>query len=215
MNRLRAMEVSSKRLVEVDQTGTGALNDFSWSPDSKWITYTKTSAERHVVGLDLSLRLGSQHPDHRRHDLGVGARPSIPRDASSTSYRPGLQLPGSQSSFESRIYAATLRADYGQVFPPRSDEEPAVTGEMPTAHLVAPRRRSAPPARRISPSGRSPGLGDPGHGPPGDSTPGATRASFPRRRTPLPRRRSAAEVHPGGPEIRPRSSAHQRVRHHP
>jgi tricorn protease len=34
-----------------------------------------------------------------------------------------------RSGFQSRIYAATLQSDYGQIFPPRSDEEPAVVGE--------------------------------------------------------------------------------------
>jgi len=43
MNRLRAMDVASQRLVELDQTGAGALNDFSWSGDSRWIAYAKNS----------------------------------------------------------------------------------------------------------------------------------------------------------------------------
>ena len=36
---------------------------------------------------------------------------------------------GGGSGFQSRIYVATLQSDFGHPFPPRSDEEPAVTGE--------------------------------------------------------------------------------------
>jgi len=41
MNRIRAMDLDSRRLVEVDETRSGPLNDFSWSADGKWIAYTK------------------------------------------------------------------------------------------------------------------------------------------------------------------------------
>jgi len=36
---------------------------------------------------------------------------------------------GAGSSFRSRIFAATLRNDFGHPFPPKSDEEPAVVGD--------------------------------------------------------------------------------------
>jgi tricorn protease len=40
MNRLRAVELSSQRIVEVDATSAGGLNDFAWSADSRFITYS-------------------------------------------------------------------------------------------------------------------------------------------------------------------------------
>jgi tricorn protease len=40
LQRLRYIDVDSKKITEVDQTPDGELRDFSWSPDSKWIAYT-------------------------------------------------------------------------------------------------------------------------------------------------------------------------------
>lgn len=39
--RLRYVEVDSRRITEVDQAESWEFNQFSWSPDSKWITYTR------------------------------------------------------------------------------------------------------------------------------------------------------------------------------
>jgi tricorn protease len=40
LQRLRYIDVDSKKITEVEQTTDGELRNFSWSPDSKWITYT-------------------------------------------------------------------------------------------------------------------------------------------------------------------------------
>jgi len=40
MQRLRYVDVDSKKITEVDQTLDGEMRDFNWSPDSRWITYT-------------------------------------------------------------------------------------------------------------------------------------------------------------------------------
>jgi tricorn protease len=40
LQRLRYIDVDSKKITEVEQTLDGELRDFSWSPDSKWIVYT-------------------------------------------------------------------------------------------------------------------------------------------------------------------------------
>ncbi|MFP4624094.1 MAG: hypothetical protein ACLFRX_07960, partial [Gemmatimonadota bacterium] len=40
-NRIRAVEVASGEIREVDRTTTGRLSDFAWSPDSRWIAFGK------------------------------------------------------------------------------------------------------------------------------------------------------------------------------
>ncbi|MFC1660269.1 PDZ domain-containing protein [Gemmatimonadota bacterium] len=129
MNRLRAMDVSSQRLVEIDQTGMGGLNDFSWAADSKWIAYAKTgpntmssiwlhsfdSGRNTQVTDDLTSESSPAFDPEGRFLYFVSAR--------------DFSYSGSGSSFRSRIYAATLQADYGHPFPPESDEEPAVVSE--------------------------------------------------------------------------------------
>ncbi|MCJ7630346.1 MAG: PDZ domain-containing protein [Longimicrobiales bacterium] len=128
MNRLRAMEVASKRLVDIDRTGTGPLSDFSWAGDSKWIAYAKNGA--------------NAMPSVWIYSFTSGARSQVTDDMTSESnpvFDPkgrflyfisarDFNYQGSQSRFQSRIYAATLQADYGQLFPPKSDEEPGVVG---------------------------------------------------------------------------------------
>jgi tricorn protease len=40
MQRLRYVDIDSKKITEVEQTLDGELSSFNWSPDSRWITYT-------------------------------------------------------------------------------------------------------------------------------------------------------------------------------
>ncbi len=39
--RLRYVDINTKKIVEVDKGETWELNDYTWSPDSRWIAYTK------------------------------------------------------------------------------------------------------------------------------------------------------------------------------
>ncbi len=128
MNRLRAMEVASKRLVEIDRTGTGGLNDFSWSPDGKWITYAKNSPN--AMSAVWIYSFDSGRTTQVTSDMTTGFSPVFDpkgRFLYFVSAR-DFSYAGGQSTFQSRIYALTLRSDYGHPFPPRSDEEPALAG---------------------------------------------------------------------------------------
>ncbi|MDR3062504.1 MAG: protease, partial [Dysgonamonadaceae bacterium] len=40
MQRLRYVDIESKKVTDVEQTLDGELRNFNWSPDSRWITYT-------------------------------------------------------------------------------------------------------------------------------------------------------------------------------
>ncbi len=40
MQRLRYIDIDSKKITEVEYTLEGELRNFNWSPDSRWITYT-------------------------------------------------------------------------------------------------------------------------------------------------------------------------------
>ena len=41
MQRVRYVDIDTKEIVEVEQTPDGEIRDYSWSPDSRWITYSK------------------------------------------------------------------------------------------------------------------------------------------------------------------------------
>ena len=40
MQRLRYIDIDSKKITDVEQTLDGEIRGFNWSPDSRWITYT-------------------------------------------------------------------------------------------------------------------------------------------------------------------------------
>ncbi|HSG07165.1 MAG TPA: PDZ domain-containing protein [Longimicrobiales bacterium] len=126
MNRIQAMDLASRSLVTLDETGTGALNDFSWSGDGRWIAYSKNAANgmssiwlysfdsgsRTQVTSDMTRDFSPAFDPKGRYLYFVSAR--------------DFAFSGSGSSFRSRIYAASLKADFGQIFPPLSDEEAGV-----------------------------------------------------------------------------------------
>jgi tricorn protease len=126
INRLRAMEVESRRLVDIDQTGMGALNDFSWSADSRWIAYAKnddntmSSIWLYSFDTDRTARVTDDVTSESRPAFDPKARFLYFVSARDFSYS------GGQGSFQSRVFVATLRADHGHPFPPKSDEEPAL-----------------------------------------------------------------------------------------
>lgn len=45
MQRLRYINIDSRQVVEVLQTPEGEINDYSWSPDSRWIAYQMPTKE--------------------------------------------------------------------------------------------------------------------------------------------------------------------------
>ncbi len=126
MNRLRAIEVEPRRVVDIDRTDMGGLNDFAWSPDSKWIAYAKTDANTmsSVWIYSFDEGRGTRVTD----DMTSESSPSFDPEGRFLYFVSArdFNYSGAATGFQSRIYAATLRADYGHPFPPRSDEEPAL-----------------------------------------------------------------------------------------
>ncbi|MGD2122870.1 MAG: PDZ domain-containing protein [Gemmatimonadota bacterium] len=130
MNRLRAMEIASKRLVEIDQTGAGPLNDFSWAGDSRWIAYAKNSPN--TVSAIWLFSFQSGETTQVTDDMTDESSPAFDPEGRFLYFVSARDFDfnfGGGSGFQSRIFAATLRDGYGHPFPPLSDEEPAVVGE--------------------------------------------------------------------------------------
>jgi tricorn protease len=130
MNQLRAMEVASRQMVEIDRTGAGPLNDFSWSGDSKWIAYAKNSPN--TVSAIWLYSFDSGQRTQVTDDMTDESSPAFDPEGRFLYFVSARDFAfnfGGGSGFDSRIFAATLRSDYGHPFPPRSDEEPAVVGE--------------------------------------------------------------------------------------
>jgi tricorn protease len=124
------MEIATERMVDVDQTGTGSLDDFSWSGDSRWMAYAKNSPN--TVSAIWLYSFDSGERTQVTDDLSDDSNPAFDPEGRFLYFVSARDFNfnfGGGSGFQSRIFAATLRRDYGHPFPPRSDEEPAVVGE--------------------------------------------------------------------------------------
>ncbi len=60
--RLRYVDVSSKKIIEIDHDPVTEIRSYSWSPDSKWITYAKTGDNRLSKVFIYSLEKKRSYP---------------------------------------------------------------------------------------------------------------------------------------------------------
>ncbi|NOU19624.1 MAG: protease [Bacteroidales bacterium] len=52
LGRLQYVDVATKKVTLVEKSEFGRINDYSWSPDSKWVTYTATDMNRfHIINV--------------------------------------------------------------------------------------------------------------------------------------------------------------------
>ncbi|MCL1934514.1 MAG: PDZ domain-containing protein [Candidatus Azobacteroides sp.] len=61
MQRLRYVDVDSKKITDVEQTLDGEIRGFNWSPDSRWITYTLPRANTTDVVIIYNLESKAKH----------------------------------------------------------------------------------------------------------------------------------------------------------
>ncbi|MEM9293191.1 MAG: PDZ domain-containing protein [Acidobacteriota bacterium] len=147
--RLRIVAVASGEITTVDRGREGDLEDYSFSPDGRWLVYETTHPETALPAVAI-YGLGGE--------AGEATGPLVLGDGLSNDYDPAWSADGltvffvsdrnynwTFSEFETnyvytdaaRIYAAALTADAPALFPQRSDEvevaaaeaEPAAEGE--------------------------------------------------------------------------------------
>ncbi len=126
--RLRAVDVESGRVTEVARSTKNQLNDYAWSPDSEWIAYTDVN-EAFMSSIHLYSFEGGRSVQVTG-DMTDESSPAFDRKGRYLYFTSARDFDYGNEGFRSRIYLTTLSADAGDPFPPRSDEEPAATGEM-------------------------------------------------------------------------------------
>jgi len=126
--RLRYVDVSTKKITDVAKAEAFEFNDYAWSPDSKWITYTKPEVEVqnkiYLCSLDKGETIevtdgwyGSGNPEFSSDGKFLYF-------VSSRDFNPTF----SQTEFDqayldmSRIYFVTLARSVDSPFKPKSDE---------------------------------------------------------------------------------------------
>jgi tricorn protease len=127
--RLFVLEVASGRIRSLDKDEWFELRSYSWSPDSRWLTYARRGANRHghIMICDVN--------DGTTHQITSGfyddSKPVFDAEGkylffcSNRAFEP---MYGDMDSTwiypnSTRLYAVTLRKDLESPLAPRSDEE--------------------------------------------------------------------------------------------
>jgi tricorn protease len=127
--RLRYVEVDGGRMVDVDKGVRNDITDYRWSPDSRWLTYTKVGPNRFSSVWIYSLE--KNKPYQLTSDLTNEAEPVFDPKGRYLYFLSNRDFNLTYSGFEfdyvytdpTRVYVAVLSKDGPALFLPESDEE--------------------------------------------------------------------------------------------
>lgn len=127
-HKLKYLDANTKKIIDIDHDPNTAIRSYSWSPDSKWITYTKTGDNRFAKVFIYSLE---QNKSYQVTSNWYNSGQSIFSDdgkylffISNREYNIGF----SQVEFDiaykdmGNIYFVTLNKETKSLFEPKSDE---------------------------------------------------------------------------------------------
>ncbi len=127
--RLWYVDLHEKKPVEVDRSMYGQISDYSWSPDSRWITYTKNGPNQFGAIQIYSLEQKKVFPvtNGYRDDGNPVFDPTGKHlfFLSRRNFHPSFNDFELDPTFHKTtgIYVITLKVDTPSLFAPRSDEE--------------------------------------------------------------------------------------------
>jgi tricorn protease len=162
--RLFYVDIETKQPVLVDQGKYGDVTDYSWSPDSKWVTYAKAAENQYEVIYLYSLadRKSTAVTTSFTHSWNPVFDPAgkylfflSNRDFNEVLGVYDFEFANPKAT---RVYVVTLRADLASPFAPKSDEagakEPEAAPPKEEAKAEAkPSTREAPKDFRIDLAG--------------------------------------------------------------
>jgi tricorn protease len=138
--RLHVLDVATREVTEVDRAGhepmdigldEKPIHDFAWSPDGRWLAYSKIDDDlvSQVWIYSLADRTARRAGDGRYNDFG----PVFTRDGRHLLFLSQRRFDPTFDDFEwqmvyketTGVYALTLQHDGERLLPLRSDDEPA------------------------------------------------------------------------------------------
>jgi len=137
--KLYYLDIATKVTTEIDYDPVFEFNDYDWSPDSKWVVYTKNSNNRFGQIFLYSLDQKKSFPATENWYNAFGG--SFSPDGkylyfvSNRDFNPNFSQVEFNISYSDMagIYFVTLQKDVPSLFAPKSDEV-----EMPKAETPAP-----------------------------------------------------------------------------
>ncbi|MCK4350265.1 MAG: PD40 domain-containing protein, partial [Candidatus Krumholzibacteria bacterium] len=129
MNRLWALDVESGAKTLVDRSSYAGVGSYEFSPDSKWICYTKESKNLKTIICAYSL---DDKKVLRLTDGGADDRePTFSKDGKYLFFVSSRDFDYKYREFRSRLYVATLSKETPSPLAPLSDEEKPEPEEKP------------------------------------------------------------------------------------
>jgi len=127
--RLRYVEVESGRIVDVDRSETNDITSYTWSPDSRWIAYTKTGETRMQVIWVYSL--ATEEARALTDPMVTSYAPAFDPDGRYVYFLSNRDMNLTFSGWEfsyvytgpTRLYVGTVHPDIERPFQPKSDDE--------------------------------------------------------------------------------------------
>ncbi|HEY6321876.1 MAG TPA: PDZ domain-containing protein [Thermoanaerobaculia bacterium] len=144
---LRWVEVASGKVADVDHSSRGDITTYAWSPDSRFIAYTKPAPSQlstiWIYGLD------DGRAQQLSGELAAETEPVFDPAGHYLYFLSNRDFQLTFSGFETdylytrptRVYAALLAKDGPALFLPESDDEPAPKARTESAPAAPPRVR--------------------------------------------------------------------------
>ncbi|MBW6499492.1 MAG: PDZ domain-containing protein, partial [Bacteroidales bacterium] len=132
---LQLLDVQTGNLVRVDRATSDEIRSYSFSPDSRWITYTKNSENgQSAVWV---YEIGADNKFQLTDDTFSDRSPVFSKDGQYIFFTSNRTFNLTRSSYEdnylytnaTRIYALPLTADSPRLFEPKETEEKAASND--------------------------------------------------------------------------------------
>jgi len=120
--RLWVLDVDSRERKVADQSDIGEIRHYSFSPDSKWLCYTRTSAENFMTSIWV-YSLESKKAMKLTEDYTNDREPVFSADGKYIYFISQRDFVYRERDWEDRIYIGTLSAETPSPLAPRNDEE--------------------------------------------------------------------------------------------
>ncbi len=126
--KLFVLDVETKKITTADQAKEGEIRDYAWSPDSRWVAYSKPDKQGFSQVYLYSLESGKAA--RVTSELNDSVAPAFDPNGRYLYLLSNRDLNPALGAFDfsyvyrnpTKIYALTLRADLPSPFAPESDE---------------------------------------------------------------------------------------------
>ena len=129
MNRLWALDVESGQKTLVDRSSYAGIGSYEFSPDSRWICYTKES--KNFKTLICAYSLNDKKVLQLTDGTADDSEPTFSKDGKYLFFRSNRDFDYRYREFRTRLYVATLSTETPSPLAPLSDEEKSEPEEKP------------------------------------------------------------------------------------